>query len=249
MFMNKYVLLGVGLLGIIGAGIVYRIFFLPESARPVDTGIVKEITVRIPKNSWTFEPERIEVTRGDTLKLTFINEDDYDHGVGIDAYGVSQRIPAKATLEVPPFVVTKAGYFQFYCSVSCSEGVAESGKYRGEKRGHFDQIGLIVVRELDGSLPGAAKEPEKPKDPPALLSAKAALAKELGIHIDEVTYVDMTLKDWPDGCLGIAGGDEMCTQAIVPGFEITLKAKDAEYLYRTDMEGKNVRKASPAMAQ
>lgn len=242
--MNKYALLGIGLVGIIAAGVIYRVFFLPESARPVDTGIVKEITIRIPKNSWTFEPERIEVTRGDTLKLTFVNEDDYDHGVGIDAYGVSQRIPARATLEVPPFVVTKAGYFQFYCSVSCSEGVAESGPYKGQARSHFDQIGLIVVRELDGSLPGGAKEPEKPQDPPALTAAKAALAKESGIGVDEVTYVDMALKDWPDGCLGVAGKGEMCTQAMVPGFEIVLKANDAEHVYRTDMEGKSVRKAA-----
>lgn len=241
--MNKYTLLGIGLIGIIAAGIIYRVFFLPESARPVNTGIVKEITIRIPKNSWAFEPERIEVTRGDTLKLTFINEDDYDHGVGIDAYGVSQRIPARATLEVPPFVVTKAGYFQFYCSVSCSEGIAESGPYKGQKRGHFDQIGLIVVRELDGSLPGTAAEPKKPMTPPAVIAAEAALAKELGISSEEIVYGEIVQKTWSDGCLGLAGKDEMCTNALVEGLEVELKVGEKSYYYRTDMEGNVVRRA------
>lgn len=148
--MNKYVTLLIILVALIAIGIGYRTFLLPESRRPVDTGIVKEITIRIPKNSWTFEPETIDADLGDTLKLTFVNEDDYDHGLGIDAYGVSQRIPARATVKIPPFVVTKAGDFQFYCSVSCSEGIVESGKYLGQKRGHFDQIGTICVHKTPG---------------------------------------------------------------------------------------------------
>lgn len=131
-------------------GIGYRAFLLPDSMKPVDTGIVKEITVIIEKNTWSFDPDTIDVDLGDTLKMTFINQDDYDHGVGIDAYGVSQRIPAHATLAVPPFVVTKSGDYQFYCSVSCGEGVAMSGKYAGQKRTHFDQIGTICVHEKPG---------------------------------------------------------------------------------------------------
>ncbi len=148
--MNKYVILLLVLIGLVVAGIGYRTFLLPESQKPVDTGIIKEITVTIPKDSWSFSPEVIDVDLGDTLKIKFINEDDYDHGVGIDAYGVSQRIPARATLDVPPFVVTKAGDFQFYCSVSCGEGVALNGIHKGDKRTHFDQIGTICVHKVPG---------------------------------------------------------------------------------------------------
>lgn len=151
--MNKFVLMLIALIVIILAGVGYRTFFLSAKDRPVDTGNVKSITVRIPKNTWAFEPDQIEVKRGDTVKLTFINEDDYDHGVGIDAYGVAQRIPARATLEIPSFVATKSGDFQFYCSVSCGDsstleqGVVQSGIHKGEKRGHFDQTGLLKVVE------------------------------------------------------------------------------------------------------
>ncbi len=146
--MNKYVTLMLVLIALVASGVAYRAFFIPDSQKPVDTGSTKEITITILKNSWVFEPEDIYATRGDTLKLKFVNEDDYDHGVGIDAYGVSQRIPARATLDVPPFVVTKAGEFQFYCSVSCNQGIAEKGKYKGQQRSHFDQIGVLHVAEI-----------------------------------------------------------------------------------------------------
>ena len=148
--MNKYLILLIVLVGLVGLGVVYRVFLLPDSQKPVNTGIVREATVRILKNSWSFEPETIDADLGDTLKMRFINEDDYDHGLGIDAYGVSQRIPARSTLDIPPFVVSKAGDFQFYCSVSCGEGVAEKGAYKGAKRTHFDQIGTICVHKIPG---------------------------------------------------------------------------------------------------
>ena len=148
--MNKYLILMCVLVGLIALGVIYRMFLLPDSQKPVNTGVVREVTVLIPKNSWSFIPEVIDADLGDTLKIKFINEDDYDHGVGIDAYGVSQRIPARATLDVPPFVVTKAGDFQFYCSVSCGEGIAQSGPYQGVKRTHFDQIGTICVHKVPG---------------------------------------------------------------------------------------------------
>ena len=139
---------------IIALGVGYRTFMLDESDRPVSTGNIKEVSIRIPKDTWGFDPQVVEVKRGDTVKLRFINEDSYDHGVGIDAYGISQRIPARAILDVPPFVVTKSGDFQFYCSVSCGDssslpgGVVQAdGPFKGQKRGHFDQVGLLKVVE------------------------------------------------------------------------------------------------------
>lgn len=160
--MNKYVILGIVLAVLIGGGIAYRMIRMSDEAnRPVETGVVREITIRIPKDTWAFDPEEIEVNQGDRVRLTFVNEDDYDHGVGIDAYGVSQRIPARATLPIPEFVVTKSGDFQFFCSVSCNEGVAASGKYQGQKRGHFDQIGVLRVKAVAGAVI-AGDEPKLP---------------------------------------------------------------------------------------
>lgn len=143
--MNKYfILIAVGVL-IIGLGIVYRVFLLPEKSVPVVTGKVREITIVSQKDKWNFVPEIIEAERGDKIIATIINEDNYDHGISIDAFGVSQRMPANSTIKVE-FVVTQEGDFPFYCSVPCGEGEVD-----GKKRGHFDMVGKIHVKSIISS--------------------------------------------------------------------------------------------------
>ena len=140
--MNKYFwLIIIGVL-IIGGGVVYRVFFLSEAAKPVTTGEVKEFTVVAKKDTWSFIPETIEVNRGDKIIMTVVNEDSYDHGIAIDAFGISQRMPALGTIKIE-FTATQAGDFPFYCSVPCGEGIVD-----GKKRGHFDMIGKIKVRDI-----------------------------------------------------------------------------------------------------
>ena len=139
--MNKYfIIIGITVL-ILGGGIFYRVVLLPQSFVPVETGIVKNFKIIAKENGWGWEPETIEVDRGDRIKLEVVNEDEYDHGLAIDAFGVSQRMPAKSTINVE-FVVTQVGDFQYYCSVPCGEGVVN-----GKKRTHFDMIGVIKVRQ------------------------------------------------------------------------------------------------------
>lgn len=140
--MNKYfTLIALGVL-IVAGGVAYRAFLRPESSAPVTTGKVRELTIIARKDHWQFEPEIIEVDRGDKIMATIINEDDYDHGIAIDAFGVSQRMPARSTIQVE-FTVTQAGEFPFYCSVPCGEGIVD-----GKKRTHFDMIGKIQVRSI-----------------------------------------------------------------------------------------------------
>lgn len=144
--MNKYfVLIGIVIL-VLGGGIFYRLVLLSEADKPVETGVVRNFTVIAEKDKWRFVPETIEVDRGDRVKLEVINEDEYDHGIAIDAFGVSQRMPAKSTIKVE-FVVTQEGDFPFYCSVPCGEGIVD-----GKKRTHFDMIGVIKVRPAKESV-------------------------------------------------------------------------------------------------
>jgi heme/copper-type cytochrome/quinol oxidase subunit 2 len=140
--MNKYFIVGIVVVLAIVGGIVYRTFLLAEEDRPITTGVVREITVAAKKDQWRFIPETIEANQGDKIVMTLINEDSYDHGIGIDAFGISQRMPANSTIVVE-FVVTKAGEFPFYCSVPCGEGEVD-----GVKRTHFDMIGTLHVKSL-----------------------------------------------------------------------------------------------------
>ncbi len=140
--MNKYIILLIVAAAIIGAGIGYRVFLQDESAKGIDTGHVREITVVAKKNEWRFVPEDFEVSQGDTIKMTAVNEDDYDHGIAIEAAGVSQKMPANSTVTFT-FKVTKAGDYPFYCSVPCGDG-----EVNGVHRAHEDMLGTIHARSL-----------------------------------------------------------------------------------------------------
>jgi len=140
--MNKYIFIIGAIAVILGGGIVYRVFFLPQEYVPVSTGIVREFTVTARKDRWEFKPDVIEINRGDRVKMRVVNEDDYDHGFGIDAFGVTKRMPANETIEIE-FTATQAGEFPFYCSVPCGEGLVD-----GKKREHADMIGTLKVKDI-----------------------------------------------------------------------------------------------------
>ena len=140
--MNKYIFIVIILVLVILGGFAYKEFFQKESSKPMETGVVKEFTIRAKKLEWRFDKDLIEVNQGDRINMTIINEDDFDHGIAIEAFGVSQRIPARGTIQVG-FVATQAGEFTFYCSVPCGEGIVE-----GLKRGHFDQFGKIIAHSI-----------------------------------------------------------------------------------------------------
>ncbi|OHA14325.1 MAG: hypothetical protein A3G49_05890 [Candidatus Sungbacteria bacterium RIFCSPLOWO2_12_FULL_41_11] len=140
--MNKYfIIIGIVVLVLVG-GIAYRAFLIPESSKPVTTGKERHITIIAKKNEWKFIPEDIEVERGDKIIMEVINEDEYDHGIAIDALGVSQKMPALSTIKFD-FVATQEGDFPFFCSVPCGEGEVE-----GHKRTHFDMIGKLHVKPI-----------------------------------------------------------------------------------------------------
>lgn len=155
--MNKYVFIGIALVALIVVGVLYK-QFVGSNESPIETGVVKEFTIVSKKLEWRFEPETIEVERGDKVKVRVVNEDNFDHGVAIDAFGISQRLPANGTIDIE-FVATKSGEFPFYCSVSCSSsdnssfglanGEVQTGPYAGTVRGHFEHIGKFIVKAVE----------------------------------------------------------------------------------------------------
>ena len=48
---------------------------------------------------------------------------------------------------------------------------------------------------------------------------------------------------WPDGCLGLGNPDEICTMAIVNGWEVTVTQGNQRWVYRTDSDGTLVKRA------
>jgi len=135
--MNKYVILLISIALLVGGGVAYKQF----SGKVVvqETGETKEFTIYARENKWNWDPDTFEVNQGDRVKLTVINEDNYDHGFAIDQFGISQRLPARGTIHIE-FLANAVGEWPYYCSVSCGSGIVD-----GKARGHFDQLGKAGV--------------------------------------------------------------------------------------------------------
>lgn len=179
--MNKYIIIVIVLVLIIASGAVYRAKFVPEIEKAIVTGIERSVSIVVFENTWAFEPEFIEADQGDKIIFTITNRDDYDHGFAIDAFGISQRMPARSTIQIE-FVVTQAGDFPYYCSVSCGSGIVD-----GEKRGHFNQVGRLHVKSVISETSGFGEAISD--EDFAAEARKAAMIKEAQRKLEESNII------------------------------------------------------------
>ncbi len=89
--------------------------------------IVVEVTVK----RFAFEPEQIEVTEGDRVRLV-VRSADGVHGIGIKKFKVEKKIPRGKTVTID-FVASTAGTYPVLCSEYCGEG-------------HEEMKGTLVVK-------------------------------------------------------------------------------------------------------
>lgn len=76
---------------------------------------------------------------------------------------------------------------------------------------------------------------------PGSFAARKDLAGKLGIPEDMTVIMESRHSGWPDGCLGLAEPGEVCTEAIVSGYAVVLRADGRDYRYRTSKDGLIVR--------
>lgn len=139
MFHNKYLQLSLFAFVLFGSGLIYQEFYRPEGigGGPA-SGRTVEITMRVLKDQWTWEPAELRIGAGDKVRLRIFNEDSYDHGFAIDIFGVNRRLfPERET--IIEFNASVPGKHNFYCSVPCGGG-------------HYDQVGSIVVGDQTAEL-------------------------------------------------------------------------------------------------
>jgi hypothetical protein len=68
-----------------------------------------------------------------------------------------------------------------------------------------------------------------------------------GVALDGLSVTGATPEDWPDGCLGLGGAEDICTFAIVPGWAVTVSQGDRNWYYRTDAEGLTIKSVTGAL--
>ncbi|NJK39623.1 MAG: hypothetical protein HC835_01900 [Oscillatoriales cyanobacterium RM2_1_1] len=80
----------------------------------------------------------------------------------------------------------------------------------------------------------------------------AAVLKDVmersGLPQADLKIIEAKSQMWPDGCLGLAKPNEICTMAIVPGWRVTIRGSDQRWVYRTNQRGTLV-KLDESMSQ
>lgn len=83
----------------------------------------------------------------------------------------------------------------------------------------------------------------------AVNAARDLLAQQLSITTDQIDVARVEAVQWPDGCLGLGMAEQMCTQAIVPGYLIVLEHAGKVFEFRTDAAGGKVMASVPQLPE
>jgi len=79
------------------------------------------VVINVVAKRFTFEPERIEVTEGDHVRLVITSADGV-HGIGIKKFKAQKLVPRGGEAVTLDFVASAAGTFPIICSEYCGKG-------------------------------------------------------------------------------------------------------------------------------
>ena len=94
---------------------------ISASPAPVRAAQTEPRVVEVVARKFAFDPARIEVTEGETVRL-MVRSADGVHGVGIKKFKVSEEVPRGGTPVMIEFTATATGEFEILCSEYCGKG-------------------------------------------------------------------------------------------------------------------------------
>jgi hypothetical protein len=77
--------------------------------------------------------------------------------------------------------------------------------------------------------------------PDVALNVQNRISETLGVAVESIQIENVEQMDWPNGCLGLPEEDEVCVEAITPGWLLTFNINDQVYRYRVDQTGTVIR--------
>ena len=77
--------------------------------------------------------------------------------------------------------------------------------------------------------------------PDVALNVQNQISQTLGVAAENIKITNVEQKDWPDGCLGLPQGNEVCAQTVTPGWLLTFNINNQVYKYRVDKTGTVIR--------
>lgn len=125
--MNKYIIVGVLLLVVIGGVVFMAQNKDQESANEMTSMTQVEATTSGSKNApvpeltvvgsnFKFVPNTLSVKQGDKVKIIFQNQEG-THNLRIDALNVATKIIQGSETDIVEFTADKVGQFEYYCSI------------------------------------------------------------------------------------------------------------------------------------
>ena len=103
---------------------------------------------------------------------------------------------------------------------------------------------LLTACSLNAQVPATEEIPTivaEALPPEVAVEIQNRISETLGVPVDQIQIETVEQRDWPNGCLGLAGPDEVCTEAITPGWLVVFSIDGTEYRYRVDETGTNIR--------
>ena len=94
---------------------------ISASAVPAPARASEPRVIDVVARKFAFEPARIEITEGETVRL-MVRSADGVHGVSIKKFKVSEEIPRGGTPVMIEFTATAVGEFEILCSEYCGKG-------------------------------------------------------------------------------------------------------------------------------
>jgi hypothetical protein len=77
--------------------------------------------------------------------------------------------------------------------------------------------------------------------PDVALKVQNTVSEALSVPLENIQLQNIEKMDWPNSCLGLPQGDEVCAEAITPGWLLTFNINDQQYQYRVDSTGTVIR--------
>lgn len=96
---------------------------------------------------------------------------------------------------------------------------------------------LEVIQGMELAQTPSVEEDTVESLPNAIANAVLEdISRRHNLNRSELKILEVARQTWSDGCLGL-GGDQICTQVLVPGWLVILRSEDKLWAYRTDDMG------------
>ena len=82
---------------------------------------------------------------------------------------------------------------------------------------------------------------EEALPPDVALNVQNQISQTLAVPLESIQIENVEKRDWPNSCLGLPEGDEVCAEVITPGWLLTFNVDNQEYRYRVDTTGTVIR--------